>query len=603
MTSDNFLMDLLNEGSSNPQTTPAAAQRSAAPDSTADRVESLIAQLKASGTDITATYEDWLKVGFALAGEFGESGRSYFHAISSLYSGYDQAESDTKYTECLKSEKGRTDISTLFYLAKQQGVTLPKPERSTTPSPTAKVTKGQSDKNVPVSFSAEEPEGMPDLPRFPAEAYAHLPRLLKRAVATMAEPQDKDLVLIGSIVTLSAALLPLRTFYFGKTIYPNTYLFVPGPAGAGKGKLDFCFRLVKPIHAEKMERTEVAKEEYRKEYARFKRQKKGDDIDPPVKPPLQMLRIPANSSATIFSQVMADNGNLLIFETEGDTVVNAFDSDFANYSDSFRKAFAHESFGYLRRGDDGEHREIENPRLTTVLSGTPEQVRSLIKDAENGLLSRFMFYCINGTPQWLDGFGSGGQDAPLEETFDSLGQEFAAFVKILEQTPTVKFHLSIVQQEQFNDFFSREKERMQELNGDLYSASSHRLAWCFLRIAMVLTALRMMDSGRIKEDIECTDADFATTRAIIGTISAHNDYIFNVLNRERPEGIAVSDSYNAAVRNAILDALPLQFGTSHMQAVATQSGKHIRTIRRQITRAIEEGKVEHISHGEYRKVK
>lgn len=149
MTSDNFLMDLLNEGSSNPQTNPTTAPASSLRGSesrgnlteqasTADRVESLIAQLKASSTDITPTYEDWLKVGFALAGEFGEAGRQYFHAISSLYSGYDQAESDTKYTECLKSEKGRTDISTLFYLAKQQGVTLPKPERSTPPSPLRK---------------------------------------------------------------------------------------------------------------------------------------------------------------------------------------------------------------------------------------------------------------------------------------------------------------------------------------------------------------------------------------------------------------------------------------------------------------------------------
>ena len=46
---------------------------------TRGRLEALIAQLKASGTDITSGYNDWLKVGFALAAEFGESGRGYFH--------------------------------------------------------------------------------------------------------------------------------------------------------------------------------------------------------------------------------------------------------------------------------------------------------------------------------------------------------------------------------------------------------------------------------------------------------------------------------------------------------------------------------------------
>ena len=39
---------------------------------------------------------------------------------------------------------------------------------------------------------------------------------------------------------------------------------------------------------------------------------------------------------------------------------------------------------------------------------------------------------------------------------------------------------------------------MKGLNGDLYTLSSHRLSWAALRIAMILTALRMMDSGQIQ---------------------------------------------------------------------------------------------------------
>ena len=598
-------MNLLSEGDSasqQPRSNPAQSYSRPAESDTASRVEALIALLQSSRADITADYNDWLKVAFALAGEFGESGRGYFHQISSLYSGYDQAESDNKYTECLKAESGRTDISTLFYLAKNQGVTLPKSERAQQTQRQTISTKGQSDKNVPLSLSDEDPEQMPDLPMFPQDIYPALPSLLKRATDLMLTEQEKSLVLIGGIVTLSSALLPLRTVYFGKTIYPNLYLFVPGPAGAGKGKLDFCMSLVKPIHKELLTRWNTAKEEYRKEYAHFKRQKKGENIDPPAKPPIQLLRIPANSSSTAFAQAMADNGNLLIFETEGDTIVNTFNSDFGDYSDSFRKAFAHESFGYLRRGDDGEEREIESPRLSTVLSGTPEQVKSLIRDAENGLLSRFMFFCINSTPSWLDGFESYGGDTPLEETFDALGEEFTAFTKILESKQQVRFRLSFPQIGKFNDFFAAEKEKMQDLNGDRYSASSHRLAWCFLRIAMVLTALRMMDSRVISENVECSDEDFETTMAIIRVISVHNDYIFNVLDKERPEGIAVADSYSSATRRTILSALPGYFTTDDMKAIAAKVGKSPRTIRRQVARAIEAGEIAQVKHGEYRKL-
>lgn len=599
-------MELLNEGNQSSQqsaqtATPVYAHNTSDTD-TASRVEALIAELRASGRDITADYGDWLKVGFALASEFGESGRRYFHDISSLYSGYNQEESDTKYSECLKSDNGRTDISTLFYLAKNQGITLLRTSIGPQLSNASPSTKGQSDKNVPLTLSLDDPEEMPTLPMFPEDIFSTLPGLLRKVTDLMLTHQERSLVLIGSIATLSSALLPMYTIYFGKTIYPNMYLFVPGPAGAGKGKLDFCFRLVKPIHKEKLERWTIAKDEYKKEYARYKRQKKGDNIDPPEKPPIQLLRVPANSSATSFAQAMAENGNLILFETEGDTVVNTFNSDFGNYSDSFRKAFAHESFGYLRRGDDGEEREIENPRLSTVLSGTPEQVKSLIHDAENGLLSRFMFFCINSTPEWLDGFDSYGGDDPLEDSFDAIGQEFTAFTKILEQTPRIKFTLSISQAGKFNDFFAAEKERMHEFNGDRYSASSHRLAWCFLRVAMVLSALRLMDSGRITENVECNDVDFDSTMKIIKVISTHNDYIFNVLDKERPEGIAVADSYSSATRKAIISALPGYFTTEDMKKVAANVGKSLRTMRRQIARAIEAGEIQQVKHGEYKKM-
>lgn len=598
-------MDLLNEGDKAPKQTNNAANNTVSPHSSGDttsRVESLIDSLRASHTDITSNYGDWLKVGFALAGEFGESGRSYFHDISSLYSGYNQQESDNKYNECLKSDNGRTDISTLFYLAKAHGVTLPKNQMGQRAEQAYTNRKGQSDKNVPLSLSQEDPEEMPTLPVFPEGIYDNLPGLLRKVTELMVTPQERSLVLIGSIATLSSALLPMYTIYFGKTIYPNMYLFVPGPAGAGKGKLDFCFKLVKPIHKEKLERWNIAKDEYKKEYARYKRQKKGDNIDPPEKPLIQLLRIPANSSATSFAQAMAENGNLLLFETEGDTVVNTFNSDFGNYSDSFRKAFAHESFGYLRRGDDGEEREVENPRLSTVLSGTPEQVKSLIHDAENGLLSRFMFFCINSTPKWLDGFDSYGSENPLEETFDAFGQEFTAFTKVLEQTPRIYFSHTIAQTGKFNEFFASEKERMQEFNGDRYSASSHRLAWCFLRVAMVLTALRMMDSGRITDKVECSDVDFETTLQIIKVISIHNDYIFNVLDKERPDGIAVADSYSSATRKAIISSLPGYFKTDDMKEVAKSIGKSLRTVRRQVARAIEAGEILQVKHGEYKKM-
>lgn len=121
-------------------------------------------------------------------------------------------------------------------------------------------------------------------------------------------------------------------------------------------------------------------------------------------------------------------------------------------------------------------------------------------------------------------------------------------------------------------------------------------------VAMVLSALRLMDSGRITENVECNDVDFDTTMKIIKVISTHNDYIFNVLDKERPEGIAVADSYSSATRKAIISALPGYFTTEDMKKVAANVGKSLRTVRRQIARAIEAGEIQQVKHGEYKKM-
>ena len=589
MTSQNFYLNLLNGDTTSSDTST--------------RVQSLIAQLQSTHTDITSGYTEWLKVGFAIASEFGEAGRRYFHDISALYTGYDATECDKKYDECLKSDNGRTNISTLFYLAEQQGVKLPHQERNISKNQAQISTNATSDKNVAVSFVESQAEDR-TLPLLDPSVYTNLPSILRKAVDTMHIPQEKDLVLIGSIVTLSSVLLPFRTIFHGRTIFPNMFLFVPGPAGSGKGRLDFCYRLVRPIHNDKRELWQLQQEEYRQELDRYRALSKKEKANTtsPVKPPITLLRIPANSSATSFAEAMADNGNMLMFETEGDTVVNTFKSDYGNYSDNFRKAFAHEEFGYLRRGNDSEEKEVHNPRLSVVLSGTPEQVKSLIPNAENGLLSRFIFYTLSATDEWLDGFSGYDADNPLEKVFDDLGNEVERYYQHLKNIQEVWFTLSFVQQQKFNDYFAEEKQRMKALNGDLYNASTHRLSWALLRISMILTALRCMDTGKVPEKVECSDIDFDIALSIIRTVSHHNDYIFNVLNEGVTEEVKISETYSSAARSTLLSILPDSFTSKDMQAAAVKISKSVRTVERQIRRAIDNGQVKELGKGSYQKI-
>lgn len=94
---------------------------------TRDDVEALINTIQARRVDITNDFNDWLKLGYAFANEFGEAGRDYFHAVSQYYSGYTERETDKIYTACSRSggsTGNAAKIETFFYLTKQYGITL-----------------------------------------------------------------------------------------------------------------------------------------------------------------------------------------------------------------------------------------------------------------------------------------------------------------------------------------------------------------------------------------------------------------------------------------------------------------------------------------------
>jgi hypothetical protein len=71
------------------------------------------------------SYGDWVKIGFALVDEFGESGRDLFHNISSVSNKYEKEACDKKYTKFLNSEKRFGDnigIGTFFHFAEKAGL-------------------------------------------------------------------------------------------------------------------------------------------------------------------------------------------------------------------------------------------------------------------------------------------------------------------------------------------------------------------------------------------------------------------------------------------------------------------------------------------------
>jgi hypothetical protein len=248
----------------------------------------------------------------------------------------------------------------------------------------------------------------------------------------------------------------------------------------------------------------------------------------PVKPPEKMLFIPANNSTTGVFQLLSDNeGRGLISETEGDTLAQAFKSDYGNYSDGFRKAFHHESISYFRR-TDREFVEIDKPCLSALLAGTPKQVAALIPSAENGLFSRFIFYYMNIKLVWKDVLTERGENG-LEGYYDALGQEFLPLYKALGEKPAIKFCVSPEQNEQFNVFFTQLQEKYVMLQGMDYIGTVRRLGLIAFRIGMIFTALRILETGDFSEIQFCRDDDFQAVLSMIRVLVRHASHVYSEL--------------------------------------------------------------------------
>ena len=92
---------------------------------TGGEFDELMTKIISSGRNLADDYDTYLKIGFALADEFGESGRQYFHAISSVSNKYDAKQCDRQYTHCLSAGGSKKiKIGTLYYFCKLNGIEL-----------------------------------------------------------------------------------------------------------------------------------------------------------------------------------------------------------------------------------------------------------------------------------------------------------------------------------------------------------------------------------------------------------------------------------------------------------------------------------------------
>lgn len=359
-----------------------------------------------------------------------------------------------------------------------------------------------------------------------------LPELLKTGVDTLKGQIDKEVFLYGALGCLSAIMPNVFGVYNGRKVYTNVFVYILGSAGSGKGALEYGRRLVLPVHLRRQELTE----------------------------PQQSLILAANTSSTKAVKDLSDNGgDALFFETEGDTMANAFKSDTGDHSDTFRKAFHHEPIS-LSRVTDNLKIYISEPRLSAVLSSTFGQLLSLVPSAENGLFSRFLFHEVQPTDEFVNPFDR--QKRTYESVFDNLGNKFFDMYEDLRQREAVNFDLHPNHEEFFVMAFSKWKREIRDLISERYDfgqydldGTIHRLGLICFRLAMIFTTIRRFETNTLASEMICSDEDFYTAFRLVEIAKNNAFAIYTRLPKPKYYG---SEGKNEALTKAVNKADSIQ---------------------------------------------
>ena len=439
----------------------------------------------------------------------------------------------------------------------------------------------------------EETQPEEQMPTLPDAVFDTIPEFLKHITQVATTKEERDILLLGSLVTLSVAFPKLIGKYGDNPVNTNLFIFISAKASAGKGILIHCRKLVEPIHLALRNQAKIMKQQFEVDMQEYNANKGKDaNTEKPQKPPQKMLFIPANNSATGFLEILGDSDKRgLIFETEGDTLAKAFKSDYGDFSDGFRNAFQHEPISYYRRTDK-EYVEIDRPCLSALLSGTPKQITTLIPNAENGLFSRFMFYVMNMKLIWKDVFASKTENG-LDVHFEKLGNEFFSLYQTLQANPDVHFSLTPSQQLQFNQFFEKMQTLYVNIQEEEIISSVRRLGLIAFRIMMIFSALRIMEDGEITTNLYCNDTDFQNTLDMITILVKHSSYVYSQIAQEtyKPKPKHKKEQF--------LENLPYHFNRQTYVATALSLGITDKSAQRYIKEFKDADIIQYDGHDQY----
>ena len=616
--------------------TPAATHGDWAQTDDYAKAREVVERIVLAGIDLTDDYNDWFRIGSALAYGLGESGRELYHEVSRMSSKYNVAECDKKYDNCLRTGNGSITLGTFFQMAKDAGVDI-SASRHTNVADIAMSHQQTENREKHNSLIINDYENLKDSGSrcecakiandeedICSQSYfsskindtAWCPFL--RAVAdTMDTPEGKDKMLLATLNMLSGVIPNYYGLYSGKVVYPPLYIIYYGPAGSLKGEIADATHLLTPLKKELQGVYAKEMDTYEQEHAlwdakggRKERSERGPE---PKKPDFRTPLIPGDSSASKVIKHMKANGSMggTLFESEARVISNTLSSDFGKQWSTILLKTAHHETISLTRVEDDRFIEIEEPRMAVGLTCTPGLLPKFFPSFEDGLGSRFLFWRLNRKFGWRNPFLDNQQ--PLSETYKELGKEFLELYHEMDKLGErrIQFLLTKEQQNFFNEYFSPLTEEVTELLGDGSESFIYRLGTQGFRIAMLLTLFRRFCSWDRthplfepeEQAIQCEEIDFSIMITMVDTLVNHTIKIYASLAKEDDSNPFIHHVNLNDGEKRLYRALPTEFNSEIIEQTLAQLGIKPETAKRYLSDFVKKHHVaERLAKGHYRKI-
>lgn len=337
-----------------------------------------------------------------------------------------------------------------------------------------------------------------------------LPKSLQELLQNYKLEHEKDIAFL-SVITVASSLLPEFHFQYGKKdkYYLNLFTYIIGKSGSGKSTANIALKINSDLE---------------------------DDIINCLEWEYPLLAGDA-SKASLIELLHENDGNGYIHESETDSLSSANKQEWGNFSDLLRKAFEHEKYSTSRKNNDkAKIISINNPKLSILLTSTPNQLPKLVTHSRDGLAARNIFYSIEKRPVWHNQF----QEKPLSDISIAIVSDLRNLLIYQKNNKDLKLKIAEEDKEIINEYFKHKysNQKNEEIDMEIIV----RLAVISIRVSAIIHLIS--ENGKETIDLTINSGVISLTLKIMEELLKHSEKVVKSLPQASPlDNLTIGEKY------------------------------------------------------------